>query len=128
MDQLMVSVRINEWMDRHGYGTPPVYHVSDKGFRRIDRIAWDGDVIDEKELLKCYDVHVLIKLYMSQNWNLMKPLLRLMYGGNHTENYQWCQDYFDEIQKNIQSYIHFSDVELRGSADPNKAYNALSIE
>jgi len=45
--------------------------------------------------------------------------------GNHKENYQGCQDYFDEIQKNIQSYIEFSDVELRESVDPNKA---LSIE
>ena len=107
LDQKMISIRIQEWMERYEKNQS-VYRVSDVGFQRINRANWDGDVIDD--LHGYYDAHMPLKPFLPEQWEMIQPLVNLMYGGsNLVDKVDWIQDYVIQFQRAVKSYIHFNE-------------------
>ena len=94
LDQLVVSVRIQHWINEHG--NKNVHMVSDQGFDRVDRPRWKSDVdkclANQSFYEKMYDAHLPGSPFMPDVWNMMKPLVHLMYG---VDSWQaaWADDY-----------------------------------
>jgi hypothetical protein len=94
LDQHVVSVRIQHWMNNHG--GQDVFMVSDEGFTRIDRLRWKSDIdkcqADRGYFEKMYDAHLPLNPYLPDTWNLTRPLIHLMYGNNSWQA-SWADDY-----------------------------------
>ena len=108
MDQKMVSIRIAEWMDRNN-DEEFVYKVSDQGFKRIDRISWDAERLNEDGIRKRYDTHLLINGYLPNQWKRMKPLIKLMYTGRESWKAKWCDQYAQSFYKKIKNNVSHSN-------------------
>ena len=94
LDQHVVSVRIQHWMNNHG--DRDVFMVSDQGFNRVDRPRWQSDIdkclADPAYFEKMYDAHLPLHPYLPNTWNLTRPLINLMYGNNSWQSV-WADDY-----------------------------------
>lgn len=106
MDQRMTSIRLTEWMEKHGEAS--VYRVSDKGFSRLDRNDWNADRMSPENFTLKFDAHLPVKIYLPVQWNrVIRPLLNLMYGKDSWQT-KWCEDYASEFSKKVTnlSLIH----------------------
>ncbi len=105
MDQRMISIRLVEWMAKHG--NKSVYRVSDDGFSRLDRIAWNADQLLPKNFSLRYDAHLPEKMFLPNRWKRnIQPLIFLMYG-EHSWEARWCQSYFEEFSTKLTNYVKF---------------------
>jgi hypothetical protein len=108
MDQRMTSIRLTEWMEKHGEAA--VYRVSDKGFSRLDRNDWNADRMSPENFTLKFDAHLPVKIYLPVQWNrIIRPLLNLMYGKDSWQT-KWCEDYASEFSKKVTNYINFANV------------------
>jgi len=105
----MVSIRIAEWMNRNN-GDEFVYKVSDEGYDRVDRIAWDADKLNETTLQKRYDAHIPLKAFVPAQWIKIKPLVNLMYGGSDSWKSKWCEEYVQQFYAKVKNYVTFTDL------------------
>lgn len=106
MDQRMISIRLVDWMEKHGKKS--IYRVSDHGFSRLDRIAWNVDQLSPQDFALRYDAHLPEKMFLPNQWKRnIQPLVLLMYGENSWEA-KWCQSYFEEFSKKLaNNYVNF---------------------
>jgi hypothetical protein len=92
--QLVVSVRIQHWINEHG--NKNIHMVSDQGFDRVDRPRWKSDVdkclTNQSFYQKNYDAHLPGSPFKPDVWDMMKPLVHLMYGVNWWQA-AWADDY-----------------------------------
>ena len=107
----MVSIRLAEWLDRHGNSSPPDYRVSDDGFKVTHRNDWDGDLINSTEFQRRSDAHMLLKPFLPEQWEWMQPMMAQMYGGKKSARYRWCQEYYEQFREQIKYYLHLSIVD-----------------
>ena len=95
LDQMMVSLLIAEWTQRHGAERVKFLprHV---GVDRVDRSAWgpsySGGIADK------IDAHLLENAYRPGVWAQIVPLIRDLYG-KETDRYHWCLDYYDRFHE-----------------------------
>lgn len=94
MDQRMISIRIKEWLDKHGdqWASMVDRNVPKD---RIDRASWRIASIASKN-----DTHLLVGGHKQETWKLIRPLLTQMYGQDSSEH-DWCEEYFSLFQHNI---------------------------
>ena len=96
LDQMMVSLLVAEWTQRHGTARVKLI-PRDVGVDRLDRAAWgpaySGSGIDDK-----IDAHLLANAYLPGVWAQVVPLISHLYG-YETDTYHWCMDYYDSFQK-----------------------------
>ncbi|EFX63539.1 hypothetical protein DAPPUDRAFT_119127 [Daphnia pulex] len=102
MDQRMISIRLLEWMTKHGNSS--VYRVSDHGFSRFDRIAWNvGDLLPES-FARQFDAHLPEKMFLSSQWKRnIQPLLLLMYG-KHSWEARWCTMLYKTAENSFERW------------------------
>lgn len=101
----MVSVRIAEWITRNNPND--IYKVSDNGFKRIDRGAWNADELDEATIQKRYDAHLPTKPFLPIKWKLIRPLMKLLYVGSESWKVRWCEQYAHEITSRLMISTKF---------------------
>lgn len=104
-DQYMLSMRLEDWMGRHGNQT--VYYVSDAGLSRVDRIKWDVDAMDQGNFSRKYDSHVPLRGYIPSQWRLYQMLIKLMYGPTGWQT-AWADEYFNTFRNKTRNYISFT--------------------
>lgn len=107
MDQQMVSIRLAEWMDKHGNET--TYRVSDRGFERLDRTGWDADKLVPENFTIRYDAHLPGKGFLPSQWKRILPLIYLMYGKDSWQA-KWCDEYTQQFLAKVENYVRFSDL------------------
>ena len=117
MDQEMVSIRIAEWMQRSNFTNidQVAYKVSDQGFSRLDRPIgpkWQADQLNETTFQRLYDAHMPLKSFLPSQWNKIKPLVSLMYGGSESFESQWCNEYVRKFYKRVKNKIMFTDSKI----------------
>ena len=75
MDQIMISLRIEQWLLRNDPQRTKIQYVRrNTGRDRIDRIAWRFQDLNGK-----VDCHVLEQSYKTGIWERLYPLLKLMH-------------------------------------------------
>jgi hypothetical protein len=93
LDQKMVTLRIEEWFNRQNSSKNDiVYQVSDTGFDRLHRIAWNTDEITPEMFDQFYDAHLPVDGFKSAKWETIQPLLHLMYD-KESDQYEFCDHY-----------------------------------
>lgn len=107
MDQRLISIRLTEWMDKHG--TTSVYRVSDRGFGRVDRSGWDAHLLVPENFTNRFDAHLPGKGFLPVQWKKIQPLVNLMYGNNSWEA-RWVEEYTQEFLAKVKNYVGFNDL------------------
>lgn len=102
LDQKLVSIRIAQWMQRHGNET--VHVVSDDGWTRVDRARWDAAVLNQTSFEKRYDAHLPVFTFRPDQWSKVLPLVKLMYGENSTLT-NYCEDYTKGFLSKVKNYF-----------------------
>ena len=98
LDQKMISIRIQEWINRHS--DDRVSKKSDSGYRRIDRSHWN---IDMTSLDGYFDSHLPLNGYLPETWKKIKPLIILMFGEG-----SWQLSWADEYAQEFHQYIEYA--------------------
>ena len=95
LDQMMLSLLIAEWTQRHGAGRVKFLprHV---GVDRLDRSAWGPGY--KRGIANKIDAHLLENTFLPGVWAQIVPLIGDLYG-KETDSYRWCMDYYDRFQK-----------------------------
>ena len=106
LDQFLVSMRLSEWMEKHGNNS--VYLVSDEGFSRVDRIAWDPEKLTSEAFKLKYDAHMPMKGFLPEQWRRIQPLVHLMYGKDSWQA-KWCDQYNLDFLAKVRNYLNFSN-------------------
>lgn len=102
VDQKIISIRIQDWVDRLNK-TLAIYRVSDKGYKRLDRIYWKVN----EDIESYFDAHMLLKPFQSSKWSdKILPLIDMMYNESDAT---WCQEYVDQFVDSIQIYIQLNE-------------------
>lgn len=91
MDQKLVTVKLNEWRRKLG-ASDTTYEVSDDGFKRIDRASWHPKRISTDSFLHFYDAHLIEDGFTPEGWNMIRPLIHLMFDPVSWET-QWAYVY-----------------------------------
>lgn len=102
VDSRLVSIRIAQWMERHG--NESVYHVSDDGWTRVDKARWDAAELNRTAFERRYDAHLLAFSFKPDVWARAKPLVNLMYGENSTLA-KYCDEYTAKFFSNVKNYF-----------------------
>ena len=95
LDQNVVSIRIDEWIRRHGT-KDPTYRVSDVGFGRIDRMSWNPQRIRPSNFKFFFDAHLIEEGFIPKKWLTIRPLLHLMYNKSSWQT-NWSNNYAAEF-------------------------------
>jgi hypothetical protein len=86
-DQRLLTILLNQWAG--GAWLTQIHHEGRRPKQdRIDRSHWKVKGFANK-----LDAHLLNKGYMPSNWAKTNPLLSLMYGGENSCLYKWCDTY-----------------------------------
>jgi len=95
LDQMMVSLLIDEWTQRHGADRVKFVprHV---GLDRLDRAAWGPGYL--LGIANKIDSHLLENAFLPGVWAQIVPLIRDLYG-KETDRYHWCLDYYDRFHE-----------------------------
>ena len=76
MDQIMISLRIEQWLTQHNINRSTIQYIGrDTGRDRIDRQSWSFSMA----LHRVVDCHVLEEAYRPGTWERLYALLRVMY-------------------------------------------------
>jgi len=97
-DQKMISIRIQEWIDRHS--DRHVFRKSDSGYKRINRSHWN---INMTSLDGYFDSHLPLNGYLPETWKKIRPLIILMFGEN-----SWQLSWADEYAQEFYQYIEYA--------------------
>ena len=97
LDQKMISIRIQEWIDRHS--DQSVARKSDWGYARIDRQRWRPERIPLSTWSHYYDAHMPEHGYDPATWTTIRPLVQRMYG--NTWRMRWCDKYASEFYSKL---------------------------
>ena len=89
LDQKMISVRVQQWIDAHSSGD--VLEKSDTGLHRVNRRDWHPENIDESSFRNYFDAHLPVGGYLPNMWNKIRPLIRLMF--NDSWHVDWSESY-----------------------------------
>lgn len=106
LDQFLVSMRLSQWMEKHGNNS--VYLVSDEGFSRVDRIAWDPEKLTPETFKLKFDAHMPMKGFLPEQWQRIRPLIHLMYGKDSWQT-KWCDQYNLDFLAKVRNYINFTN-------------------
>lgn len=90
------------------YGNDSMYLVSDQGFRRLDRDTWYVKDLNISGMETIYDAHIPLRLYLPKQWDLVKPLINLMYGENSWQT-SWSEKYFLNFKDKCKNYLNFGN-------------------
>lgn len=105
LDQKFVTMSIEQWLSHHQ--TSPkkdcVYKVSDVGFQRLNRLAWNVNKMSASSFAKLYDAHLIVGGFQPHKWKSIRPLLHLMYG-NGSSLYQFCDQFAKRFHELFTTY------------------------
>lgn len=109
MDQKMMSIRIDEWINRQNSTEDSVFKVSDDGLSRIDRSSWNLSNVQPYSFGNYYDAHLILDGFMPERWRTaIQPLLHLMYEKNSTR-YEFCNRYATIFYQQFTKWNSISD-------------------
>jgi hypothetical protein len=108
MDQKMMSIRIDEWINRQNSTEDSVYKVSDDGLSRIDRSSWNPSNFQPSSFGSYYDAHLILDGFMPERWRTIQLLLHLMYDENSTQ-YEFCNRYATKFYQQFNESNSVSD-------------------
>ena len=84
IDQYMMSMWVDDWQRHFGRGS--VAYVRRECNRdRIDRFSLIPTILNTT-----IDAHLVLRPYEEVRWELIRPLLNLLYG---SKSYRWCEKY-----------------------------------
>lgn len=88
-----------------------MHRVSDEGYERLDRVAWNPQDLSQEEFEARFDAHLPTKIFLPDRWDSIRPLLRLMYGKKSWQ-FAWSENYYAQFYAKVKNYVSFTQLTL----------------